>query len=65
MNRTASCMHTVVHIKALLCSNAIGKYPLICEVFVCVCYTGKRNFMRTLVEATISDSKTIYTYACF
>jgi len=59
MAKTASCTHAVVHIKVtgLKCQKSVSTY--LWDICVCVCYTGKSNFMKTLVEATTSNFKTI------
>lgn len=58
MDKTASCAHTVVHIKVtvLKCQKSVSTY--LWDICVYVCYTGKSNFMKTPVEATTSNSKT-------
>lgn len=63
MDKAASSVHTVVHSKVTLlkCQKSVSTY--LWNICVYVCYTGKSNFMETLVEATTSDSKTIYTCA--
>lgn len=61
--KAVSGTHTVVH------SNFLCSMPRVSVHMsrrdLCVCCTGKSNFMETFCEATTSHSKAIYTCACF